>query len=151
MSLDDDARLVVETVGKLRQAPGPLSVLPDGYDEACLRLAKAVLDADEAVDGGCEFCGAAAKPDFDDVAMTCGSWWDVFDGWVRSKECIDRQIAHLTAKLAEESERRSETVAMCSQLQSELADHQQRLMRQSAELNAVRQERDELKRKTGAE
>lgn len=44
MSLTDDAKLVVETIGTMRQAPGPLSVLPDGYDEACLRIATAYIE-----------------------------------------------------------------------------------------------------------
>lgn len=121
MSLTDDARLVVE----IKNHPD-WAELTD-WGKASVRLAKAVLDANEAVEGGCPWCGED----------TCGSCLRPSGKWARGSDCYNRQIARLTAKLATAS--------------SDLADHQQRLMRQSAELNAVRQERDELKRKAGCE
>lgn len=125
MTLTDDAKLVAETIGKMRQAPGPLSVLPDGYDEACLRLAKAYIEAGMIdCEDGCPACGAKKSSAH---GWDCGTVLQFGGHVLRSWTCQDRQIARLTAKLA--------TVS------ADLADHQQRLMRQSDELNAVRQER----------
>ena len=121
MSLTNDARLVIEAFGPEHER--------SQVEDAAVRLATAYIEAGKVEGGGCQFCGA---PEASEVSMECGTWWDVFDGWVRSEQCRDSQIARMTARLA--------TVS------AELADHKRRLMEQSAVLNAVRQARDELKR-----
>lgn len=175
MTLREDAKLVDECVpSRVSHISG--AVVPDHVFEAAVRLANAVLDADEAVEGGCPWCGAGGARVYDmGTQWSCLSWKMNDGSEVSTGECRDRQIARLTAKLATVSEERDRlskrdtfnehyrkdiaesfglsvdahlgdiaTVAgiRYRKMQSDLADHQQLLMRQSAELNAVRQERN---------
>ena len=137
MSLTNDARLVIEAFGPEHER--------SQVEDAAVRLATAYIEASKVDGGGCPFCGAEiCETHALGVYYMCGT---AKGGYGQSGYCRLQQIATLTARWAEEQERRSETVAMCEQLSAELADHKRRLMEQSAVLNSVRQERDAYKRR----
>ena len=132
MSLTDNAKLVVESFSG-QMADGVHYVYSPEAIKAAVQLARAVMDAVEEREGVCPYCRAVTiycEPDL--TEWKCGS----HSRNHQSDECKDRQIAILTARLA--------TVS------ADLAEHKRRLLEQSAVLNSVRQEREELKQRIAA-
>ena len=126
MSLTDDARLVVDSGLGPHKFNHIATVSVDSW-KAAVRLATAYIEAGRVDGGECPRCGAvAAWCTVEAKQWQCGS----HSRSGQTERCKDIQIANLTARLA--------TVS------AELADHKRRLGEQSATLNAVRQERDEL-------
>ncbi len=163
MSLTDDAKLVVEAFSG-QMADGVHYVYSPESIKAAVRLATAYIEAGGVEGGECPWCGAARHYE---ERYECGSWVaepKTCGPW-QTIECKDRQIANLTARMATVSAERddaaenarieanntNEWMKRFASSEAELADHKRRLLEQSATLNAVRQERDELKRKAGGE
>lgn len=119
--LRDDAKLWLDAKART----GNLSRLDENelwsLLGAGLRIATAILNADVVTEGGCPLCGSAFASGVSTATLwECGT--NCFNRDVeQSATCKDRQINRLTAALAVDRER---------------------LMKQSAELNAVRQERN---------